>query len=161
MNQKYLRDIFDYHPSGRLIHKKRRPGCTVGKMVEGSVRKDGRRRIDILRDGKRKSYLHYRLIYLWHHGYLPEQIDHINRDPSDDRIENLRETDHVRNAHNANLSKRNSSGHTGVSPESGKWRVRVYYKGKNHNGGLIADFDEACATADRLRNQLTSDSEPV
>jgi hypothetical protein len=30
------------------------------------------------------------MVYLLAHGYLPETVDHINRNPSDNRVENLR-----------------------------------------------------------------------
>ena len=160
MDQAFLRDNFDYDPAGHLVWKKPHQGVTVGQKVCLMKRKDGRRSVRFRRDGKMNTYLNYRLIFLYHHGYLPKYIDHINRDKTDDRIENLRPTNHILNAHNVNLSKRNSSGATGVSEESGKWRVRVY-RGKNYNGGLFEDFDEAVAAAKKLRNRLTTHSEPL
>jgi hypothetical protein len=41
-------------------------------------------------DGKLKRVLLHRMVYLLAHGYLPETVDHINRNPSDNRVENLR-----------------------------------------------------------------------
>lgn len=47
-----------------------------------------------------KRYLRSRLIFLYHKGYLPKEIDHINRDSLDDRIENLRAYSHSLNCMN-------------------------------------------------------------
>jgi hypothetical protein len=42
------------------------------------------------------------------------EIDHINGDPSDNRIENLRHVSHATNLRNCKLSKNNSTGFMGV-----------------------------------------------
>ena len=57
------------------------PAGTLGKY-NGVLRN----RITI----KKKKYLRSRLVFLFHKGYFPKEIDHINRNPLDDRIQNLR-----------------------------------------------------------------------
>ena len=58
-----------------------------------------------------------RLVWLLHHGTDPGQrmIDHINRDPYDNRAENLRLADHSDNAFNTGLFAHNTTGVRGVS----------------------------------------------
>jgi len=61
-------------------------------------------------------------------------IDHINRECSDDRIENLRSATNTQNNGNMKRSSRNTSGYKGVSfCKSGKkWSARIKAHGKNH-----------------------------
>lgn len=56
----------------------------------------------------------HRLIFFAHHGREPEMIDHINRDKSDNRIANLRETTVSENRKNS-------------APNKGKACKGVYY----------------------------------
>ena len=60
-------------------------------------------------------YLEHRLIYFMHHKSVPDNIDHIDGDVSNNKIENLRECTHIQNMYNVKTSKSNSSGFKGVS----------------------------------------------
>ena len=56
---------------------------------------------------KGKQYLGHRLAWYLHTGDWPEgEIDHINRDPGDNRWENLRDVSRSDNMLNAKVSKR-------------------------------------------------------
>ncbi len=72
-----------------------------------------------------KLYFAHRLAWFYVYGEWPDGlIDHINRNKSDNRIENLRVVGHSKNGHNANLSKRNKTGYSGVTQiQSGKYRA--------------------------------------
>jgi hypothetical protein len=85
-----------------------------------------------------KKCLRHRLIFLYHHGWLPKYVDHINCDPQDDRIENLRETSASENNANAPMQCNNKSGYKGVSWHKGsqKWESRIKHKGKKFCLGL-------------------------
>ena len=52
----------------------------------------------------KKKYLSHRLIYLYHYGYMPEVVDHINKNSTDNRIENLREASFQLNQYNRKLN---------------------------------------------------------
>lgn len=76
-----------------------------------------------------KSYLAHRVIWAYHYGEWPsDQIDHINHDRSDNRIENLRVVSQMVNAKNQKRSKRNKSGFTGVHWCAAKRRWRATIK---------------------------------
>lgn len=70
----------------------------------------------------------HRLAWLYVYGRYPaKEIDHINHDRSDNRIENLRAVTSQENGRNAKLSAANNSGTAGVGwhKATGKWRARI------------------------------------
>jgi hypothetical protein len=78
-----------------------------------------------------KAHKCHRLIFLMHHGYLPHIVDHINGDPLDNRIENLRAATHTQNTNNAGPRKGTRSGLKGVSQiASGKWQAAIRAEGR-------------------------------
>lgn len=95
-----------------------------------------------------KDYLLHRIIWLLKYGAFPEnQIDHINHDRKDNRIENLREASNRENGLNQSLSSNNTSGVNGVyfNNPCKKWHARIKVDGKNKNLGLFLTLDEAKA----------------
>ena len=81
---------------------------------------------------KGKKYRAHRAIYLWHHGWMPAQIDHINGNSLDNRIENLRPATPRQNQCNMKLSRANTSGVKGVSwaQNRQKWLAQCRVNGK-------------------------------
>lgn len=90
-----------------------------------------------------KTYRAHRLAWVYMTGAIPEQIDHINGDPADNRFANLRSVAHTENQRNMKRCKRNTSGTTGVSEYHGKWRVRISIEGKEKNIGHFESKHEA------------------
>lgn len=97
-----------------------------------------------------------RIIFLMHHGHLPPIVDHIDCDPKNNRIENLRASDAYQNRWNSSLSARNSSGAKGVSycKRDNKWAVRVEAHGVVHCIARITDKKEAMLVAKNVRKLL-------
>jgi hypothetical protein len=92
--------------------------------------------------------LGHRVAWAMHHGAWPSgRIDHINGDPADNSIKNLRLATPEDNARNASRSRRNKSGVTGVRwyAQSGKWHVQISKNHRNHHIGFFNDFNEAVA----------------
>ena len=85
-SQEFLRERFDYDPeSGILTWAYGRPGVSKGTVAGNTTN----RFVQVMLD--RKAYLAHRLIWKWMTGDdPPEQIDHVNRDPHDNRWENFR-----------------------------------------------------------------------
>lgn len=100
-----------------------------------------------------KKYYAHRIIFLMHHGYFPEVVDHIDGDPSNNKIENLRASDKSKNAMNAKLWRTSTSGHRGVikSRKPNRWCSRVQVNKKNIYLGTFDDFELACLVADEAR----------
>ena len=84
--------------------------------------------------GKRiQLFLHRVVLNLPENKDMQNQIEgeHYNRNPLDNRKENLKIVNHQLNMFNKKKYKNNSSGVTGVDQrENGKWRARLWYKKK-------------------------------
>jgi len=115
----------------------------VGKEA-GSVNSIGYRYVSI----DRVTYLEHRLVWFYCYGEWPKcDIDHINGDKKDNRIENLRLATVSQNCFNTKISKRNTSGFKGVDyhKPTKKWRAAIKISGKNYHIGLFATAEEAGA----------------
>ena len=142
-----VRKYFDYDPAtGNLINKVTRNYNALAGSAAGSVDNNvGYLRVSF----NYKRYWAHRLVWLWHHGYMPENnIDHINQIKTDNRIENLREVSRQCNVRNCGNHCNNTSGVKGVSFERrrSRWQVHIWVWGKQYYLGLYTDFDNAvCA----------------
>ena len=70
-------------------------------------------------------------------------IDHINRNPLDNRKCNLRVVTQLENTWNRGICKRNKSGVNGVYKHKNKWGVAINYKRKRIYLGLYETIEEA------------------
>jgi hypothetical protein len=94
----YLLDKFDYDPTTGGLYKKGAEPCEANAL--GSWKPCGHKQIWI----QGTTYLLHRIVFYMFHrkdpmGYM---IDHINGDPADNRIQNLRRVRPKRNARNLN-----------------------------------------------------------
>lgn len=132
--------FFTYR-DGKLFWKVRRAGTVIGKEF-GNITEKGYVRAYV--NGK-KYYVH-RVVWLLHNGYLPENdLDHINRNRQDNRIENLREVSRTCNIQNAGNREDNTSGVKGVHwlKNIGLWHACIQFMGKRLSVGNHATFIEA------------------
>ena len=93
-------------------------------------------------------YLAHRLAWLYHFGEWPkDQIDHVNRVRSDNRISNLRNATDKQNRQNMSLAVNNTTGHTGITwhKPAGKWQARIKHNRKHFHLGLFDDLEDAVA----------------
>lgn len=95
----------------------------------------------------------HRLIFLFHKGFLPAVVDHINGNIDDNRIENLREADQQKNSRNSKRRSTNTSGVKGVHwhKRDCKWVAQLRYGGKLHSLGYFSSIDEAAAEVAKAR----------
>lgn len=142
ITQTTLKKLFDYQ-DGRLYWKEARGNVSIGQQA-GTVNGIGYRQITI----DKKIHLEHRLIFLYHHGHLPNLprvIDHIDRNPQNNTIENLRIITHRKNLQRAGKGKRGSSEFKGVSwnQKQQKWLAYIYDNGKNRYLGSFESESEA------------------
>lgn len=138
VTQIQLQEIFDYREDGNLVHKRTRTGCIEGTLV-GSLNKCGYYYASVLG----KKYKLHRLIFLYHKGYLPKYVDHINCIKADNRIENLRPATNTLNQLNSAKDIANTSGTKGLHYSNcvGKWIARITIEGKRYEKTIKADKD--------------------
>lgn len=91
-------------------------------------------------------YLAHRLAWLHFYGKWPRGgLDHINGDPSDNRIANLREANQSQNMRNTPIAKKNTSGRKGVSWDKQKnlWRATITLHRRQRFVGRFSNVDDA------------------
>lgn len=149
-----LRAKFDLDAdNGVLIRRKTYHGFKAGE-VAGYLRPCGYRFIKL--DGK--SYAVHRIIYFMATGTDPGllMIDHINGQPDDNRLCNLRLATISENGRNRTKNLRNNtSGHRNVYfvPSKGDWRVSVYANGVKHQRSF-KDKESAVIAAAEIRAKV-------
>lgn len=149
--------VFRYEPeTGQLYWLERipRPGKQLGhidrswndrfanKPVARRVHKHGHLYVGHLA----KNYAAHRIIWLLHYKEQPPNgIDHINGDPSDNRISNLRAANQSQNAANSAIRSDNTSGVKGVSwdKKSNSWYVYINKNQKMYGLGHTKCLEEA------------------
>lgn len=130
-SQQELRDLFygDFI-NGELIHKPRQDGKNCASW---NTRYAGRAAGNIMKNSyvvveihNERHYVH-RLIWKLVTGREPMILDHINRDRSDNRFENLREATDQQNGYNQGRRRNNTSGHKGIwwHNKNATWCVEV------------------------------------
>ncbi len=88
----------------------------------------------------------HRVVWLYYNGEWPQgEIDHINGDPADNRIENLRVVDRSVNSRNMARRSDNKSGFAGVNWDArkNKWQASICVRGVRRHLGSFADFEVA------------------
>lgn len=140
IDQSLLKEFFDYK-DGHLVWKKNTTFRNhVGKKA-GVLSKSGYVYIGFMG----KKLIAHRMIWLWHYGQFPVEIDHVDRCRSNNKIENLREVTRQQNNFNTGLSKNNSSGANGVAwhSQAKKWRAYIMRDYKQIALGLFDTVHEA------------------
>jgi hypothetical protein len=148
ITKEYLQSIFKYE-DGNLYWKKSPFWSIEAGSKAGTLTKRGYTNIFI----KRRTYKLHRLVYMFHYGYFPKCIDHIDGNPANNFIENLREATIAENQLNARLRINSKSKIKCVSWESKteKWRVRMMVNGACKYFGEYKDLDYAKFIADAMR----------
>ena len=137
-----VKTIFDYDPvNGLLIRKIATSSKAKVGSIAGSKKGHKYARVSV---NNKMFYVHH-VVWLWHHKDLPKELDHINRDRFDNRIENLRPTDRSANNINTKVRSNNTSGISGVSFDKryNKWHVRIGVNGSAVHVGYFDDLETA------------------
>ena len=149
VTKELLNELFEYK-NGILYSKVDRYKTAIKKgNVIGSISAQGYLRTCI----NYKSYKLHRLIFMMFYGYMPVEIDHVNGNKTDNRIENLREVSHSQNEWNKSKTVRNTTGIKNITFENGKWRVRIGANNKTINVGVFDNLELAELVAQEARNK--------
>lgn len=135
-------DCFTFDKSGNLLKTKPTSkydsGC-LGRASERN-RRDGYKDVKILG----KKFLSHRVVWLLHTGDWPKaELDHINFDRSDNRIENLREANRGQNTQRTSRESFGKSKYLGVKVDSCGFFIAA--AGKNYLGYFRDEVSAALA----------------
>lgn len=150
-----VRELFDYNADTGVLSWKRPNGRRIrAGDVAGTPHTNGYLTCKIAG----QTYLVHRLVWMHAHGEWPNVIDHLNGQPKDNRLANLRNVSQKTNVQNTHGPYRhNASGLPGAHwiEKRGKWSSLLYYDGKQHRLGYFETAIEASAAyiqAKRLRH---------
>ncbi len=158
----YIRSLFRYE-NGRLYWKERPREHFVNEHRKNNwnshfAGKEAGYRSETSRwligiDNSR--YMRHHIVWVIHHGYWPEMLDHKDRDGFNDRIENLRPCTASQNQGNKSKSRCNASGFKGVilRKSCGIWRAQIKINGKNKYLGYFRTPEEAAAAYARAAKE--------
>jgi hypothetical protein len=138
MDMNLINDLFEYKDGGLYWKKSSRHGWVgkqAGTICNGYVQ---------VRINQKHNYAH-RIIFFMHHGYLPNYIDHIDGNPLNNKIENLRATNSSGNSANSKVKITNTSGYKGVSfrSDTNKWQAALTKDYKKISLGCYETAEEA------------------
>ena len=155
----YLRSILHYSPETGIFTRKVGTSnrVKVGD-VAGCPRGDGYLQIKV----QSRKYKAHRLAWLYVYGVWPEdQLDHVNRVRTDNRIANLRAVTNKQNQQNASKRSDNTSGHTGVRWHrwASKWLAHIRHNQKLIHLGCFATIEEAVAARKAAEKLYWSDTQ--
>lgn len=140
----YVRDCLDYCPETGVFTWRMNMYRTKAGTRAGSVSgANGYVRITLAGVG----YKAHRLAWFYVHGVWPDKhVDHINRDRTDNRIENLRLVDQIQNTQNMSKRKNSACQFKGVTPltrNKSRFVAQIRYDGKQRVIGVFATQEEA------------------
>jgi len=145
VTQDRLKELVHYDPASGIFTriKDAGPNAKAGVVVGC---KNSKGYLQVVIDGK--HYKLHRLAFLYMTGEFPDhEVDHINRECSDNRWSNLRVATKSQNLRNVGPHKTNKSGYKGVSwkKDVSKWIAQIRANGKVRYLGMFDDPKEAHA----------------
>lgn len=159
----FFRGLLSYNKnSGRLRWKARDEGAykgqpqqkiagiirfnkySAGKFADTSLAGHGYRAVTI----HNTKYKAHRIAWIMEYGSIDgEVIDHLDGDPTNNKIENLRCSTQAENMKNMSFPKHNKSGIVGVRfhKASNKWIASIKHCRKSLHLGIFPDIQDAIA----------------
>lgn len=140
-----VKGLLSYDPQTGLLTWTRKRRKVVAGSVAGYVRKDGRYVVSV--DGR--EHQAHRVAWFLTYGVWPDgDIDHINGDPTDNRLCNLRVATRSQNLGNAKLYASNSTGYRGVYKSGSRYAASIQARKIVYRLGT---FDTALEAAEAYR----------
>ena len=121
---RYLQQRYWYDRTAGVVRNHK------GQVINGFDNGKGYLILNARVDGSRHEILLHRLVWALVYGRFPKQIDHINGNPKDNRVENLREvTTSENNLNQVHPWRPNAkTGLPGVSKSGNRFKIKVQDK---------------------------------
>lgn len=132
--ESYIKEYFSYCPDSGIITRSDR------KNSNGSYDKDGYLILKI----KGRQFKAHRIAWFLYYGEFPRKnIDHINRDRSDNRIINLRDVCQAKNVENTTKKLNSNTGVVGVYVDNTNGLKKKYAVKHKNNTYRFYSIEEA------------------
>lgn len=167
----YLNECFRYDPETGFVYWKERPRKHFKSDRTWKIwnAKRAFKRAFVTSDGYHLQggldnvlWLSHRIIWKLVTGGDPvDLIDHKDRNPTNNRFENLRECNHFQNNANHKVKRNNTSGVTGVTRSPCSWIVHI--GNSDSEGSYLGSFsslDEAIKVRKEAENKLYGEFVP-
>jgi len=130
ITQELLKHYFDYRNGGLFIKNKLSSKQIIGSQAGSYSKTINRRQIGILGNNYRESII----IWMWHYGEIPANliVDHVDRNPLNNKIDNLRLATRQQNCYNQFRITQNKTGFKGVSFD--KWMNKFVARIRTNTG---------------------------
>lgn len=156
VTQARLKELFELTDDSKFKRIKQVINGKLGAIC-GCARPDGY--IVFRIDGR--LYREHHLVWLWHRGVHPKgELDHIDHDTTNNRIENLREVTRSENMRNSGRRVNNTSGYKGVTWNTcvNKWVAQIWLNNKRMHLGCFVDpkdaYEAYCKKAIELHGEF-------
>lgn len=137
----YLKERLNYDRNTGLFYWRSHSEHQYTGRLAGHINADGYRMIRVL---KKKTYGQHRLAWAFINGNWPiGEIDHINGDRTDNRIENLRVVSDRENAQNRSAHRNGKLVGSYYDSKRNKWRGRITIAGIVRYLGSFDSAEEA------------------
>lgn len=153
LTQSILKDKLDYNPDSGLFYWLPRPRSTRKNPIAGCRMLNGYITIRV----NKKAYLAHRLAFLFMEGSFPEQqVDHINRDRSDNRWCNLRKSSPSENNQNRTPKEGLPTGICKVQRKGrkGDWYLVAIQCNYQRYSSFYRNLDDAIEWRRKKENEL-------
>lgn len=153
ITQEELKELFYYDSDTGLFTWKKKPknGSQIGQVAGSLSAKPDKHVIYVNIQIGRTSYMAHNLAWLYVYGEYPPdagfELDHVDRDGTNNRLSNLRPVTPSQQTFNQRLRSNNTSGHRGVTwhGTKQKWQAYIGAEVKRIFLGWFDTFDEAVA----------------
>jgi hypothetical protein len=156
LTQNYLKEVLEYNAGqGQFYWIKKTSSKSRIKVgvIAGNLNIDGYRRIKICG----KKYQEHLLVWFYNYGYFPIKVlDHIDGNPSNNRLENLRECSQSENNRNKGIAVNNTTGFRGVTycKKTKKFKSTACLNGKKIHLGYFSTGEEASLVCEAATKDL-------
>jgi hypothetical protein len=150
LTKERLHELFEYRDGmlfwkqtlSNVAQKGKRAGC-LSTNTYGSVMID------------KKAYCIHKIVFMMHHGFMPDQVDHKDGNRQNHKIENLRPANNSLNSMNKEAQSNNKSGVKNVcwNETHKKWLVQVNAFGKRVVSKMVEDLELAELVAEEARRK--------
>lgn len=152
LSHDYLINVLEYSPDTGIFKwtKSVGPRAVVGR-VAGTSTTEGYLTIQI----NNSTYLCHRLAWFYAFEEWPlDELDHINRIGSDNRLDNLRKVSNLENAKTKGMYSSNTSGFKGVTKKGSKWQAVLTYNSQKIYIGRFATAAEASEAYELRKKEI-------